>query len=203
MFGSGLPVCAAYYPAVHELVGHEYNGLLFSSAPELAAHLLRLFQLTPQNPFPFTEESEMAGDDFVHINTSKPTALGIKRISEEKLSAKLEASSKSPKSPNAADIAEPKGTPSSDPTKGNVAQSSVPSTPVSTHKGPLPDIQRLKQGVLAIDTWDENWELSMKPYILEVLEKKSTPLVWSPAFAVTFFFLNFVGAYILSQILKW
>jgi hypothetical protein len=221
MFGSGLPVCAAFYPAVHELVGHEYNGLLFSSPSELVAHLLRLFQLAPQNYFPFVTEagSDGVGDsdsDYVHISTSKPpTTLGIKRISEEKLNAKLEADSKS--TSNSPYAAEAKETPSQGrsermeskktPPSMNVTTqiSSTPNTPIKSAVKilPLADIQRLKQGVLAIDTWDENWAISMKPYILEVLQRKSAPLVWSPIFTIIFFLFNLFSVYVITQMLKW
>lgn len=223
MFGSGLPVCAAFYQAVHELVGHEYNGLLFSSASELVAHLLRLCLLAPQNLYPFvTDESELVGDeeDYVHISSSKPTALGIKRISEEKLSARADADSKTVNSGRKGSQAEAKDTPTIDNTRSNVESkrkigiseqkdisttgyTSVSTTPLSALKTqPLTDIQRLKQGVLAIDTWDENWEQSMKPYILDILQKKSIPLVWSPSFAIIFFIFNLFGVYSLSLLLK-
>jgi beta-1,4-mannosyltransferase len=39
MFGAGLPVCALSYNCIHELVAQGRNGLLFSSAEELAVAL--------------------------------------------------------------------------------------------------------------------------------------------------------------------
>ena len=39
MFGCGLPVCAASYQCIGELVSHGHNGLLFSCAEELSKHL--------------------------------------------------------------------------------------------------------------------------------------------------------------------
>lgn len=47
MFGCGLPVCAASYSCIEELVKVERNGLLFSSSSELADHLLMLFNGFP------------------------------------------------------------------------------------------------------------------------------------------------------------
>jgi len=39
MYGCGLPVCAASYQCIGELVSHGHNGLLFSCAEELSRHL--------------------------------------------------------------------------------------------------------------------------------------------------------------------
>ncbi|CAI0420467.1 unnamed protein product [Linum tenue] len=47
MFGCGLPVCAAAYSCIHELVEVGKNGLLFSSSSELADQLLMLFEGFP------------------------------------------------------------------------------------------------------------------------------------------------------------
>ncbi len=47
MFGCGLPVCAASYRCVGELVSHGHNGLLFGSPAQLAAHLTELFEGFP------------------------------------------------------------------------------------------------------------------------------------------------------------
>ena len=42
MFGSGLPVCAVFFPTLPELVKHGSNGLIFRNAVELEEHLARL-----------------------------------------------------------------------------------------------------------------------------------------------------------------
>jgi beta-1,4-mannosyltransferase len=48
MFGAGLPVCALDYgPCLAERVQHDRNGLLFSSAEELAGQLFELFRDFP------------------------------------------------------------------------------------------------------------------------------------------------------------
>lgn len=47
MFGSGLPVCAVSFPALHELVKHGENGLVFDSAEDLA-RLLTSLLTTPR-----------------------------------------------------------------------------------------------------------------------------------------------------------
>lgn len=47
MFGCGLPVCAASYSCIEELVKVERNGLLFSSSSELADQFLMLFKGFP------------------------------------------------------------------------------------------------------------------------------------------------------------
>uniref|UniRef100_A0A7C9AR44 Uncharacterized protein n=1 Tax=Opuntia streptacantha TaxID=393608 RepID=A0A7C9AR44_OPUST len=47
MFGCGLPVCAASYSCIEELVKVEKNGLLFSSSSELADQLVMLFKEFP------------------------------------------------------------------------------------------------------------------------------------------------------------
>ncbi|KAJ4767722.1 Chitobiosyldiphosphodolichol beta-mannosyltransferase [Rhynchospora pubera] len=48
MFGCGLPVCAASYSCIKELVKVEKNGLLFSSSSELADEFLMLFKGFPE-----------------------------------------------------------------------------------------------------------------------------------------------------------
>ncbi|WOL06767.1 UDP-glycosyltransferase TURAN [Canna indica] len=48
MFGCGLPVCAASYSCIKELVEVEKNGLLFSSPSELADEFLMLFNGFPE-----------------------------------------------------------------------------------------------------------------------------------------------------------
>ena len=50
MFGCGLPVCAASYQAIEELVQEGQTGLLFGSDQELAQHWVQLFQGFPQRP---------------------------------------------------------------------------------------------------------------------------------------------------------
>ncbi|XP_074588217.1 UDP-glycosyltransferase TURAN [Curcuma longa] len=47
MFGCGLPVCAASYSCIKELVKVEKNGLLFSSPSELADEFMMLFKGFP------------------------------------------------------------------------------------------------------------------------------------------------------------
>jgi beta-1,4-mannosyltransferase len=47
MFGCGLPVCAAAYRCVGELVSHGHNGLLFSTPAQLAQQLADLFEGFP------------------------------------------------------------------------------------------------------------------------------------------------------------
>eukprot|EP00850_Spirogloea_muscicola_P000080 SM000001S04482 [mRNA] locus=s1:476962:481223:- [translate_table: standard] len=47
MFGCGLPVCAAAYSCIGELVQNHQNGLLFSSSSELAQQLLDVFRGFP------------------------------------------------------------------------------------------------------------------------------------------------------------
>jgi beta-1,4-mannosyltransferase len=48
MFGAGLPVCALdYRPALAERVRHDENGLIFSTAAQLAAQLFELFKNFP------------------------------------------------------------------------------------------------------------------------------------------------------------
>jgi len=48
MYGCGLPVCAVGFPCLGELVVHNANGLVFSSAEELTGQLLTLFSDHPQ-----------------------------------------------------------------------------------------------------------------------------------------------------------
>lgn len=47
MFGCGLPVCAAEYSCIHELVKEGQTGLLFSSYQELAQQWMKLLQGFP------------------------------------------------------------------------------------------------------------------------------------------------------------
>ncbi|KAL3613720.1 hypothetical protein CASFOL_041794 [Castilleja foliolosa] len=48
MFGCGLPVCAASYSCIKELVDVEKNGLLFSTSSELVYQLMMLFEGFPE-----------------------------------------------------------------------------------------------------------------------------------------------------------
>ncbi|KAL6867730.1 hypothetical protein ACP4OV_015754 [Aristida adscensionis] len=48
MFGCGLPVCAASFSCIEELVKVNKNGLLFSTSSELADELMMLFKGFPQ-----------------------------------------------------------------------------------------------------------------------------------------------------------
>ena len=50
MFGCGLPVCAAAYSCIGELVKDGQTGLLFSSAQELAQQWGELLQGFPKQP---------------------------------------------------------------------------------------------------------------------------------------------------------
>lgn len=50
MFGCGLPVCAASYQCIGELVSHGHNGLLFTCAEELARHLADVLEGFPGKP---------------------------------------------------------------------------------------------------------------------------------------------------------
>uniref|UniRef100_A0A453IWZ0 Glycosyl transferase family 1 domain-containing protein n=1 Tax=Aegilops tauschii subsp. strangulata TaxID=200361 RepID=A0A453IWZ0_AEGTS len=48
MFGCGLPVCAASFSCIEELVKVNRNGLLFSTSSELADELMMLFKGFPE-----------------------------------------------------------------------------------------------------------------------------------------------------------
>ncbi|RLN19887.1 hypothetical protein C2845_PM02G35630 [Panicum miliaceum] len=48
MFGCGLPVCAASFSCIEELVKVNKNGLLFSTSSELADELMMLFKGFPE-----------------------------------------------------------------------------------------------------------------------------------------------------------
>ncbi len=50
MYGCGLPVCAAAYQCISELVSHGHNGLLFTCADELSRHLLDVLEGFPERP---------------------------------------------------------------------------------------------------------------------------------------------------------
>ena len=50
MFGCGLPVCAASYDCIDELVKDGQTGLLFDSYQQLADQWVALFQGFPKNP---------------------------------------------------------------------------------------------------------------------------------------------------------
>ena len=50
MYGCGLPVCAAKYDCIGELVKDGRNGLLFGEAGQLADQLLTLFDGFPASP---------------------------------------------------------------------------------------------------------------------------------------------------------
>jgi beta-1,4-mannosyltransferase len=47
MFGCGLPVCAVNFPALHELIKHGDNGLIFNNSTELAEQISGLFSKFP------------------------------------------------------------------------------------------------------------------------------------------------------------
>jgi beta-1,4-mannosyltransferase len=50
MFGCGLPVCAASYDCIQELVSDGDNGLLFTGPKQLAAQLAELLAGLPSRP---------------------------------------------------------------------------------------------------------------------------------------------------------
>ncbi len=50
MFGCGLPVCAASYDCIRELVADGDNGLLFESPQQLAQQLAELLAGLPSRP---------------------------------------------------------------------------------------------------------------------------------------------------------
>lgn len=50
MFGCGLPVCAARYSCIDELVSENSTGLLFDCAQELSLQLVELLQGFPHRP---------------------------------------------------------------------------------------------------------------------------------------------------------
>ena len=49
MFGAGLPVCAAGFPCIGELVKDETNGLVFTNEEQLADQLWKLLKEFPKN----------------------------------------------------------------------------------------------------------------------------------------------------------
>jgi len=50
MFGCNLPVCAVKYPALHELVRHDFNGMIFDNSIQLADQILDLLRDFPNTP---------------------------------------------------------------------------------------------------------------------------------------------------------
>lgn len=50
MFGCGLPVCAASYDCIRELVADGDNGLLFEGPRQLAQQLAELLAGLPSRP---------------------------------------------------------------------------------------------------------------------------------------------------------
>lgn len=56
MFGSGIPVCAYYYPTLPELVKNGENGIIFRGHSDLAAHLYRLYC---ESPYDVRTEDEL------------------------------------------------------------------------------------------------------------------------------------------------
>jgi len=66
MFGCGLPVCALYFKCIGELVEHDKNGLLFSSAEELASQIYDLLI-----EFPFTKKLDQMRDYIKHYQQNR------------------------------------------------------------------------------------------------------------------------------------
>jgi hypothetical protein len=69
MFGSGLPVLSASFPAIHELVLDGVNGLVFKSSKELEDHLGRIFHI-PLHVSDASEKQISEANVFLHEPTS-------------------------------------------------------------------------------------------------------------------------------------
>jgi hypothetical protein len=64
MFGSGVPVCAAYFPAISELVVDRFNGLVFRNSAELCGQIAELL---------FTDQEVVEKVTSAPISNTPPT----------------------------------------------------------------------------------------------------------------------------------
>ena len=74
MFGSGVPVCAAYFPAICELVHHNQNGLIFKSSKELESQLAHL--LYPK--YVFSMSSVVGKENLDNIDNENESIISVK-----------------------------------------------------------------------------------------------------------------------------
>ena len=87
MFGCGLPVCAAAYQCIGELVSHGHNGLLFTCADELSGHLLDVLEGFPERHSELLQglQHNVAAANALSWDASwesivKPLVLGRKKV---------------------------------------------------------------------------------------------------------------------------
>ena len=186
MFGSGVPVLAASFPAANELVKHGMNGLLFTSAKELEMQICHLFDIEAEDLIKSVPRSEWtaltgggggdSGESGVYV---PPTTEKVVREAGDihgededeedfvkvNLHQRLIDVASSSHSSSAGDLLTPP-TPTS-PT--HAATLSYPHTNYDINMAKLTSLERLRYHASSIESWENNWCRTAKPVITDLL----------------------------------
>ena len=183
MFGSGVPVCAASFPAANELVKHGMNGLLFTSAKELEMQLCHLFDIEAEDLIKSVPRAEWTASTGVGGDSGESGVAVLPTITEEIVG-------------EGGDIHEDDD--EEDFVKVNLHQRLIdvasshsssgdllsPTTPISpTHAATLSysytnydidmtkltPLERLRYHASSIESWENNWFRCCQPVITDLL----------------------------------
>ena len=179
MFGSGVPVLAASFPAANELVKHGMNGLLFTSAKELEMQLCHLFDIEAEDLIKSVPRSEWSastggGGDSAESGVDVPPITTTNEIGEEddeedfvkvNLHQRLIDVASSSHSSSAGDLLSPPTPPS--PT--HAATLSYPYTNYDINMAKLTPLERLRYHASSIESWENNWFRCCEPVITDLL----------------------------------
>ena len=178
MFGSGLPVCAADFPAISELVQTGVNGLVFRTAAELATQVMTLYGVADVDVSYATTTNiaipspAAAAPSSSQPSSSSPPSSGVAdAVDADDDYCYISHSENSESTPISLENSNAGGMSSSSSSSSSHATSS--STAASIVESPTSEeklIQKLRLGARQISGWDENWTLQMAPLVAEIFD---------------------------------